>query len=425
MSIMQVDGSITHTYGNVACAVMNYIKSYFTPKTEDGEEFFRTSHISTKLSSRQLNVYQAKAEFWKNKKPMIIMRPRIDLDDSSKWFYGNAMMSRLTNSRTEACFDCTVPLLENKEFGTMIRFGWNRLTVTFDFVLIFETYNQQINIAHALKNRLVPNCPYPFHTPLESYIPNTVIYNMADHLGIQRADIREILFYLNTYAGSPVTHKLKNSSGNDEFFMLYETNIDLITSEITVDDGEGTGMIQDTFTVSFTVTAEFNAVGSWFLFLMNRNPEFLVAPTGTDIGKEGTMIPIMSIPLKYDLKLTPGWEIFAAPCYMVDAEKDDVTDLSNEVSLQVANLILTSINSEMNPIGTLIRFECFLNTYQLQMGKDYDISIEKDNSSDIGIRVKIITHICRKKATYRVFILVNNFAVNTVAAEVTGFTDER
>lgn len=419
MSILQADGSITHTYGNVACAVMNYIKGYFD------KDFFRTTHISTKLSSKQLNVYQAKAEFWKNKKPMIIMRPRIDLDDSSKWFYGNTMMSRLTNSRTEAFFDCTVPLVENKEFGTMIRFGWNRLTVTFDFALVFETYNQQINIAHALKNRLVPNCPYPFRTPLESYIPNTIIYSMADHLGIERSDIREILFYLNTYAGSPITHKLKNSSGNDEFFMLYDTNVELITSEITIDDGEGTGMIQDTFTVSFTVTAEFNGVGSWFLFLINRNPEFLVAPTGTDVSQGDTIIPITSIPLKYDLKLTPGWEIFSAPCYMVSSDKDDETDLSNEITLPVANLILTSMRSGLDVGETFVRFECFMDTYQLRPGKDYDITIEKDGTSEVGVRVKVITHLCRRKVTYRIFILVNNYAVNNVASEVTGFREER
>lgn len=418
MSILQVDGSITHTYGNVACAVMNYIQGYFA------EGFFKTPHISTKLSSKQLNVYQAKAEFWKNKKPMIIMRPRIDLDDSSKWFFGNTMMSRLTNSRTEASFDCTVPLIENKEFGTMIRFGWNRLTVTFDFVLIFETYNQQINVAHALKNRLVPNCPYPFRTPLESYIPNTIIYTMADHLGVDRGDIREILFYLNTYGGCPITHKLKNSSGNDEFFMLYDTNIELITSEITVDDGEGTGMVQDTFTVSFTVTAEFNGVGTWYLFLKNRNPEFLVAPTGSDITKDGTMIPIMSIPLKYDLKLTPGWEIYAAPCYLVSSPKDDETDLTNEISDPVANLIITALDSELELSSTFIRFECFMDTHQLTPGRDYDVIIERDKTSKIGIRAKIITHLCRRKSTYRIFILVNNYAVNNIASEVTGFNKE-
>lgn len=418
MSITQSNASISHTYGNVACVVMDYVKGYFV------EDFFKTTHISTKLSSKQLNVYQAKKEFWKNKKPMIIMRPRIDLDDSSKWYYGSAMMNRMTNSRTNVEFQCTVPMLENKEFGTMIRFGWNRLKVTFDVAIVVDTYNKQLDIAHALQNQMVPNTPYPLQTALESYIPNSIIYGLADHLGVDRTDIREILFYLNTYAGVPVTYKLKNGSGNNEFFMLYDTNIELITSEITIDDGEGTGMVQDTYTISFSVSAEFNGVGTWYLFLQNNNPNFILTQTHVETDDDGRIIPISSIPLKYDLKLTPGWEIYNAPCYFVDSFKDDITDLSTSISKPVANLIRLTMDSGMALSDSLVRFECFKDTKRLKLKEDFDIEIKKDKTNEIGLSIKIITHNCTPKVTYRLFILVNNFAVNNIASDVTGFNKE-
>ena len=109
MSILQANASVTHTYGNVACLAMEYIKKYFD------DDFFKVTHVSTKLGYRQLNIYRTKIEFWKLHKPILLMRPRIEMDDSSKYFYGSAFMNRLTNVRSPIEFSHTVNLL--KEIG--------------------------------------------------------------------------------------------------------------------------------------------------------------------------------------------------------------------------------------------------------------------------------------------------------------------
>ena len=418
MSIIQSSSSVSHTYGNVACVIMNYIQSYFD------EEFFKTKHISTKLSSKQLNVYMAKKEFWKNKKPMLIMRPRIELDDSSRWYYGSAMMSHMTNSKTNVDFADRVTMLDNPEFGTKMKFTWNRLKILFDVAIVVESYNEQIDIGHSLKNQIIPDTPYYLNTPLESYIPNNLIYKLADHLGIQRNDLPEILYYLNTYAGVPITYKLKNGSGNNEFFMLYNTNIEIIASEITIDDGESTGMVQDTYTISFSISAEFNGVGTWYLFLKNSNPEFITVPTGQNSSSEDRIIPITSIPLKYDLKLTPGWEIYSCPCFFVTEPEDDRTDLSSQISTSVFNLIKMTMKSGMTLNDTMVRFECFKDTRRLKIGEGFDIDIKEDPGKPDGMRIDVVVHDCTPHITYRLFILVNNFVVNNIAAEVTEFNKE-
>ena len=69
MSIVTSDTSVTHTFGNVACLAMNYIKDFFP------DDFFRTEHISTKIAYQQLNVFRSRREFWKNEKPMLILKP--------------------------------------------------------------------------------------------------------------------------------------------------------------------------------------------------------------------------------------------------------------------------------------------------------------------------------------------------------------
>lgn len=418
MSIMQIESSVSHTFGNVACAILGYVKSFFK------EDYFNTVHISTRLAHTQLNVYKAKSGFWKNKKPMLIMRPRIDIDDNDNDLYGS-QMTRVTNNKSDMVFECLPSLLENKEFGTMIRLQWNKLKITFDVALVVETYNQQIDKAIQLKNKIAPEVPYYFSTPLEAYIPKTLIYALADHLGIPRNNTREILFYLNTYAGTPITYKLKNGSGNDEFFMLYDTDIEIIPSQITTDDGESTGMITDTYTISFSVTASFRCVGLWYLFLKNKNTEFIVSPIGTDLQESDDIVPICSIPLRYDLKLTPGWEIYSAPCYFVSDLKRDVTDLTGVIPESIANLILITLKSGMMLSDSFVRFVCFEDTRLIRPKEDYDLEIKEDSNSDFGVTVKIITYKGKPKFTYRVFILVNNFVVNSICSEVTEFNKEK
>lgn len=418
MSIMQIDASVSHTFGNVAYAILEYVKSFFD------EDYFKTTHVSTKLAHKQLNVYKARKEFWHNKKPMLIMRPRIDIDDNDNDLYGS-QMTRVTNNKSSMVFECLPTLLENKEFGNMIRFQWNKLKITFDVALVVDTYNQQIDKAIQLKNKIAPEVPYYFRCPLESYIPNSLIFALADHLGLDRKNNREILFYLNTFAGTPITYKLKNGSGNDEYFMLYDTEIEIIPSQITTDDGESSGMITDTYTISFSITASFRVPALWYLFLMNNNREFIVSSIGTDLHDDDRIVPICSIPLRYDLRLTPGWEIYAAPCYFVSDLKDDVTDLTSNIPESVANLMIMTLRSGMMLSDSFVRFVCFEDTRKMVPEVDYTLNIKEDRLSDYGVKIEIVTKQGKPKVTYRMFILINNFAVNNICAEVTEFNKEK
>lgn len=427
MSIIASNTSITHTFGNVACVAMNYIESYF------GKDFFNVKHISTKMAYRQLDVFRSKKEFWKYNKPMLILRPRIEMDDSSKWFYGSTMMSRITNSKLPMAFENTIDYLESKEWGTMLRFAWNRLKITYDVVIIVETYNQQLNIAHGLINQLIPNAPFYIKTSLESYIPKNLVYPMAKHLGIPTNNTAEILKYMNTYSQTPVTYKFKNGSGTDEFFMLYDTDIETIVSDISIDDGEGKGVVQDTYTISFSMSMEFNAVGVWYLFLQNANPTYTVAaPDAGVIGPKKVedglpkerIVPILSIPLRYDLNLKEGWSIFSSPMYFIDANiakgEYDETDLTQVLTVPLQETItgIVKHHKGMNiPLDTVIQFRCFKDNRELPMGKNgFEIDLDK---------FIIRTWDCSPRVTYRLFILTNNLLINGIASEITEFNKEK
>ena len=54
MSVIQTNSSVTHTFGNVTCFALDYIKKYFD------EDFFKVVHVSTKLAYRQLDILRKK-----------------------------------------------------------------------------------------------------------------------------------------------------------------------------------------------------------------------------------------------------------------------------------------------------------------------------------------------------------------------------
>ena len=425
MSIVTSDTSVTHTFGNVACLAMNYIKDFFP------DDFFRTEHISTKIAYQQLNVFRSRREFWKNEKPMLILKPRIEIDDSSVGYYGSALMNRVTNSKLGVEFANTVPVIVDEQYGVMLRFGWNRFKIYYDVAIVVQTYNEQLNIMYSLKNKMVPLAPFMLRADLEACIPKGIIKPIQKHLGTPEEDTAEITKYLNTYGSVPFTYKLKNASGTNEYFMLYGTNVEVVLSDISADDGENIGMITDTYTIGLSMSFEFNAPGSWYVFLKDNNPNFIANPTDSEleagnkklIGER--IVPLLSIPLQYNLSLDEGWKILQSPTYMVTSngigpEFVDETDFSQVIPKAVQNTIVQLIkhNKEHGiPISPYIRFRCFKDTKELPVGYN-GFKVDLEN-------FKIYTYNCKPKVTYRLFILINNLAIQNLMPQVQEFHKEK
>ncbi|MCM1220477.1 MAG: hypothetical protein NC548_38925 [Lachnospiraceae bacterium] len=429
MSVIAASSSITHTYGNVACVALDYVKSYFTPN------FFETVHMSTKMSYRQLDVFRAKHGFWVNPRPMLIMKPRIVNNDSSVYFYGSAITNRMTNSKLPVEFADRVSDINDRKHGVRLMHNWNRLRIVFDVAIIVNTFNQQANIIHSLKNRIAPETPYYIKTPLEACIPKGLIYPIAKHLGLANTNTPELLKYMNTYGAVPFTYKLKSGSSQDEFFMLYDTKIETIVSELSdPDEGDSRGMVTDTYVIPFSLTMDFYGVGTWYAGLVNSDHSYSVAPSDTELAiaaaKKGAnvkvpdeehIIPLMSIPMGFDLHLPDGWRILNSPCFFVSADSykkrvDDVTDFADVIPNEFRSLIgkfVTYNKYTKTPFEPFIRFRCFKGRYELPEGPNgYTIDLDK---------LQVHVYDCDPKETYRLFVLVNTLMINTIASEVNGF----
>lgn len=413
MSVTISNPSITHTFGNVACVAIDYIQSFFP------NNYFTKTHISTKMAHRQLDPFRAKSGFWKNKKPMLVLKPRIELDDSSKWFYGSTMTSRVTHGTSPMEFADLVPLVHSPEYGTGLHFLWNRYKIIYDVVIIVDTYNKQINIANDLKNRMNIEAPYMLETCLEAYIPKTSVYTIADHMKINRNDTANILDFLNTFSASPITYKLHNGSNKDDFFMLYPTRIETICSDLQLDDGDTRGIITDTYTIGLSLSMEFYGVSAWYTFIGDKEKTIIRAPFDDEISKnDGDIIPISSIPMEYDLGLDKGWKILSAPCYFADpTQKIDETDISSILSMSSIKSLITHHKNKHIPLEPFLQFRCFKGRDELPRGVNgFDIDLDKQ---------VIYTYRPTGKLSYRLFVLINSLAINNMATEITNFKAEK
>lgn len=404
MSILSTNTSISHTYGNVACVAIEYIKKLF------GENFFKTIHISTRLAYRQLDIFRTKQEFFKLDRPILCLRPRIELDDSSLFLYGSSMTERKTNALTQMEFMATQELFKHDK--SMLRYGLNRLKVTYDMVIILDSMNQQLNVSHAIHNMVVPNRPFMIPTPLEAYIPKNIIYPLCEFEGIDVTDTASVLKYLNSNSRFPITYKLKNSSGNDEFFCLYNTNIETIMSPMSLDDGSRRGMLQDTFTITFSMSCEFYGVGAYHLFLKDDKDNASMCGIDDDLLSMGDRIyPLFTIPLLYDIQLDEGWKIYQSPAITRPAMGEDVTDISSMFDSALCRII--EHQTTMNiPLDIFIKFKVYEGTRELQEGRDFIVDIPAK---------KFILKNADTRLTYRLFILINNYIINSMTMEITGF----
>ena len=414
MSVIQSNGSVTHTFGNVSCVAMDYIKKYFK------EDFFKRTHISTKLAYKQLNTFRTNEEFWKLHKPLLILRPRIEINDDAKWFFGTAKMNRMYNARNPMEFTSRVELLKDPEKGVLLEFMWNRAKIYYDVVIALNSYNEQLNIAHYLHNMIVPNTPFFINTALESFVPKNTIYTIADYLGIDRDNTAAILQYLNTYGNTPFTYKFKDGSGNDEFFSLYGTNIEAIVSEIDTDEGVEKGMTTDNFTISFTLSMEFNMMGSYFLTLFDKKDTFITCPPDTDIGKADAIVPLLTVPLYEGLPDIPeGWKIVYAPSFLITDPNKDITDISAVFDSALKEVIKYQRSLHLD-LDLFVRFRVFAGYKELPYGeRGYELDLRDLNHP------KLITYNGKPNMTYRIFVIVNNSYIHSITSDIAAFNTEK
>lgn len=406
--------SLAHTYGNVTCFITEYIKTLFP------RDYFNTVHIASTIAYKQFDIFKnSKKEFIKKRKPMLIIRPRIEINDSDTFLYNTYLTTRMTDNYMDHDMGNLLPFLYDSETGNQMRFLMNRLKMYFDVTIVVETQMEQLNQVHFFKNRVRQDMPFFIRTSLESYIPRDLMKMIADDNNIPMYDedgnVGPFLEYLNGISDYPISYKMKNASGNDEFFRFYPANIDTMFTGLSIDDGSKKGMIADAHTINFTVSAEFNSAGLYYYF--SKKNDFIDHEIySLEDRKSGQIIPYFTVSNLYTGKLDDGWNLYSAPIFMVDPHKvPDELNLKDVLNNSMVSAIEYHKLNHM-PLGMFMKVILMKNNHRLVEEVDFKVDF-KDYI--------LYTYDCDPDATYRLIIHVNTLYVNDLVDDILKLSEEK
>lgn len=404
--------SVAHTYGNVVSLALEYFRQLFPP------DYFKTIHVSTKIPFRDRDkLMLTDKEFHKKRKPMFIMRPRIDLNDEDVFMHGTHLTSTIFTNPDAINFGELEPFFEDPEKQVYIKYKLNRLVINFDINIVLSQQMEQINIASYLKNKLQVNMPFPVQSALESNIDKEVLMRLSKDVGIpmydEKGSCKEFLDYLNSHSYFPITHKLKTSTGNDEFFRYYPTNVEFKISEIALDESSRRNNIVTASPIPFTCRCEFWAAGMYYYFTRND-----VDVPGFDISMStdnpsDDLIPIFTISNLFEESNNSGiWKYYNSLMFDVEStERDDIyipeTPLFTD---QIINTIRYGKYKSISP-NEMVKIVIMKDNFRLFEDIDYEIDWN-------AMSIKIIN--CEPNSTYRIITHINLPMINDLSVAMSG-----
>ena len=197
---------------------------------------------------------------------------------------------------------------------------------------------------------------------------------------------------MNSHSAYPTTYKMKNSTGNNEFFRFYPAQVDTVITGLNIDDGSKKGMVFDEFNLSFTVTTEFYSAGLYYYF----SPS-VEAIDGYifDMVADKEIVPIFTVSNLYD-SIGDNWEIYISTMYNLDNNgTDEELELSSIFDNGMINILNKHIENDMD-IDRFMRVvvmkdNSMLNPTDYEM--DFSTLVLTTLNGDINATYRLIIHV--------------------------------
>ena len=416
--------SLAHTYGNIATFANSFLLSLFPPN------YFKTNYINSTIAYRDFATYNNnRKEFVKKQKPMLIMKPRIEMDVLDDLPINQTYLAqRIYDINND---DIETGNLQNfffdKDNKRQIQFLLNALRINFDVTIAVETQMEQINLAHYFKNRVRQNWEMTKIVGLESYISRDIMYLLAKDAGYadifttsEESRIGEFLTYVNNNSMYPVTIKYKNASGRHEFFRYHHSHVNMAITGLSIDDPNKKNMVSDECFITFSLRCDFNTAGL-YVYLSNNDTIFEeIQNEGLhdDLSDVNTLVPTTTPQWYYTNRTMPdGWQVFTMPAFEIDT--DDVP-----YKLDFSVLLNLSLNEAFNyhkkhgiPITTFMNAVVLKGTREMEIErKEYEI--DWDN-------LMLYVYNRNIASEYRFVLLVNTDYLNNLLADIVKFREEK
>lgn len=409
--------NIAHTVGNMTAFMREFIKNMF------GDKYFRHIHVASRLAYReQKREENSDYEFIKNKPPILIIRPKVEIyNDDIFGAYSRLMTNYDDMSQVSDCSNM-MPFYTDKVKGCAINYLMNRIRVYFDCTVRVETEYEQINMYHYIRTRYMNERPYWVNTSLEFPIPRDMIEYVAHMSGVpitgDNGTVKDFLDYMNTHSNKYITMKKNNASSQYDFFMYYPLTVEYIFTDFSKEDPSKHNWATDYADISFTIATEFNAVGLFEFTAKNAAKELgmdLSIKTNTDDAI--TIIPYFTISNLFEhTKCDNGFVMYASQIFDVEPQADgsappyDILDMSPLFEKTNIKDIIVYHNEQGIPNDILLQFIVMKNNEQLHEVVVKDNTNEGDfeiNWDDLSLKIYNID----VGATYRLVIYLNNLYI--------------
>jgi hypothetical protein len=418
--------SMAHTYGNITTFVNHWLLDLF-PKN-----YFKTNYINSTIAYRDFATYNNnRKEFIKKQKPMLLIRPRIEIDTQdelpiNQTYLANRIYDVMNDDIDTGNLQTFFDDRDNKRY---IQFLLNSLRIVYDVSIVVETLMEQINLVHYFKNRVRQGYDMTVIAYLESFISRDIMYLLAKDAGFEDVFLKnpeerkhtmgDFLSYVNNNSLYPVTVKYKNSSGRHEFFRFHPTYVNMAITNLSIDEPSKKNQVVEESVISFSLRCDFNTAGM-YLYLSNNDAIFEpdVNTPSMDNPVKDDMVPIVTPQNIYSNRTLPnGWQIFTTPAFNIDSDE-------RPYPLDFSVLLNTSLNEAVNyhikngiPLTTFMDIEILKNNRSMELEKG-EYEIDWNN-------LTVYIHNCDIVQEYRFILSVNTLYLNELLAYIVKFKEER
>lgn len=422
MRYSMASASMAHTYGNITTFINNWLMGLF-PKG-----YFKTNYINSTIAYRDFATYNnSRKEFIKKQKPMLLIRPRIELDTQDELPINQTYLAnRIYDIMND---DIETGNLQNffwdKDNNRRIQFLMNALRINFDVTLVVETMMEQINLAHYFKNRVRQGYDMTMVADLESYISRDIMYILAKDSGFEdvftdegKHRMGDFLSYVNNNSLYPVTIKYKNSSGKHEFFRFHHSYANIAISNLGIDEGTKKNQVVEEYTINFSVRCDFNTAGMYVYLSNNDNVFKEVEVSDSDVLNDTNIVPIITPQQIFSNRTLPnGWQIFTVPSFDIDSDE-------RPYPLDFSVLLNTSLEEAVKyhkdngiPLTTFLDIDITKNGRTMEVDRnEYTIDWDK---------LTVYINNCNPNQEYRFILSVNTLYLNDLLSDIVKFREEK
>lgn len=397
--------SASTTYGNI----MTFVKEKIIQLLPiiDFKDVNLSSEIAYVNTRRRLGRNSLR-EISKLEMPYMNITPRIQAPSGDMYLYDIPLTKNYNNIEYGVSRNTLFWILRNTDDGYFLTYKLNRDRITFDVEITVDTLIRQTDLWKYMLNWFTWERPYAVPTCLESMIPRHMIKMMGklSNIDIDNEKSNQVpimLQMMNRYSRYPITYKMRNGTGLDEFFMYYQTYVMLEFAELQVDEVNRKNFADNFYQIRFQCTADFNIPGLYALIGEKKPPDIIkddlrvIEPDGNN-----DLIPLFTVHNFYNRYPTikNGFLFHTTARFKID-ETDKLSE-SLDIGRLFDNWRLDVIHHYDNthiPMGTLINPILLKDGKELEEGKDFNVhwntmALEIFNPDS--------------KATYQLVIYVNN-----------------